>query len=153
MPDEPTASFLRNNESATPAVKDPDLPPLKSPSPPVVIHGLDILCGPLLNYKGMRIVRSKVPVWHLSVLVVVKPSSAQPRLKLECFGIQSHAGQNGSPLPSVDEAMNVRQGSTANLPEARHTSDVSGVKLYPDLVKAFWLFAIGFAFQNHEARW
>lgn len=143
-----------DNESAIPAVKDAGLRPVKFSRSSGVNHGLEILCGPLLNFKGMRVVGSEIPVWHGSVLIVAKPGSAQPILKLECLGVRSQTSQSDFPLAKdINEPDNVRKGSTPNPPEARHTSDVSGVKLYSDSVKAFWRFAIDLTLQDHEARW
>lgn len=150
MPDEATESLLPYNEPATLAVKDP----FENPSLPVVNHGLEVLCGPLLNYKGIQIVESGVPLWHGTVLIVTKPGSAQPCLRLQCLAVQSHTWHSGSPMPNdIDEPDNVRSESTPNPPEACHTSDVFGVKLYSDSVKAFWRFAIDLALQDHESCW
>lgn len=154
MPDEPPESLLPDNMTATPAVKVPGLPPVKHPGLSSVDTGLEILCGPLLNYKGMQIVGSEVPVWHGSVLIVAKPGSVPPSLKLQCLGVQSQTSQSGFPLPNdMDVPDNVREGSTSNSPKACHASEISGVKLYSDPVKAFWRFAIDLAVQDYEARW
>lgn len=154
MPDKFAESLVRSNEPAIPAARDPGLLLVKKPSLPTVNHGLEILCGPLLNYKGMRIVESEVPVWHGSVLIVAKPGSAQPFLKLECLGVQTHTGQRISLLPNdANEPDTVPKGSTHNPPEACHTDDVPGVRLYSDSFKAFWRFPIDLVLQDHEARW
>ena len=150
MPHRTAKSLLPYNETATLANKDP----VKIPSLPIVNHGLDVLCGPLLNFKGIQIVDSEVPVWHGTVLIVTKPGSAQPCLRLACLAVQSRTGQSVSPSPNeVDEPDNVRNESTPKPPESCQTSDVSGVKLYSDSVKAFWRFPVDLALQDHEARW
>ncbi|KAL4896382.1 hypothetical protein BDV59DRAFT_172748 [Aspergillus ambiguus] len=42
---------------------------------------IDVVCGPLLNYKGMDSSHS-APMWRGSVLMVSKPGPSQPRLLL-----------------------------------------------------------------------
>ena len=152
MADQPADLLSHENESAIPAVKDAGLRPVKNSNG--VNNGLEILSGPLLNFKGMQIVGSEIPVWHGSVLIVAKPGSVQPYLKLECLGVHTQTSQSDFPLAKdTNESDNVRKESTPKPPEARHTSDVSGVKLYSDSVKAFWRFAIDLTLQDHEALW
>ena len=154
MPDGTAELLLHDNEPAIPDVKVPGLPPVKDSGLPTVKDGLEILCGPLLNYKGMQIVGSKAPIWHGSVLIVAKPGSSSPSLKVQYIGVQSQTSRSGFPLPNeLGDRDNVREGSTPGPPDAFHASEVSGVKLYSDPVKAFWRFSIDLALQDHEARW
>ena len=128
--------------------------PVRNPSQSIINDGLKILCGPLLNYKGMQIIGSRISVWHGSVLVVARPGSAQPSLKLECLGVQSQTSQNDSPWPNdIDEPKNIRRGSIPNSPEAGLACDISGVKLYACSNKVFWRFSINLALQEQQVRW
>ena len=160
MADHLASSLLRDDEPATSVVEHPDLgcTPAKNPGFPIIDDGLNILCGPLLNYKGMKTAGSELSmIWHGSVLVVAKPSSTQPVLKLKYLGVQSQRSQmSQSSLPlanDVDEPDNAYKGSTPGKSDACHMSEVSGVKLYSDPVKAFWRFAIHLTLQNHESNW
>ena len=158
MADHFASSLLRDNESATSAVEHPDLgcTPVKNPGFPIIKDGLEILCGPLLNYKGMKTAGSELSmIWHGSVLLVAKPSSTRPILKLKCLGVQSQRSemsQSSLLLPNdMDEPDTAYKGSTPGKSEA--WSEVSGVKLYSDSVKAFWRFAIHLTLHNHESNW
>ena len=159
MADDFASPFLRDSDSAT-SVEHPDLgcTPVKEPGLPVINAGLEILCGPLLNYKGMQTAGSELSmIWHGSVLVVAKPSSARPILKLKCLEIQnemSQISQSSLLLPNdMDEPDNAYKGSSPSKSEACPVSYISGVKLYSDSVKAFWRFAIDLTLQSHEAKW
>ena len=99
---------------------------------------LEVLCGPLLNYKHMDMADEARPVWHGSVLIVTKPGQKQPVLRLRPLGPYSRpepgAQLNGHPEPPAE-------------------TTIEGVKLYADPNKAFWRFALPVRLQNYEAEW
>ena len=99
---------------------------------------LEIMCGPLLNYKGMNGAHSSARLWRGSVLIVTKPGQKQPYLRLKCLG------------PAGPEAH-----STQKLEDSHGLQEhvVSGIKLYTDPEKTFWRFALELPFQNFEAGW
>lgn len=105
----------------------------QGPSIPQDADTLDLICGPLINYKRMSEELSDTPFWHGSVLIVTKPSKIQPFLKLRCVG---------SPAQGADSASLVRDSKTAD-----------GEKLYEDLGKAFWRFRFRVPIQPLEANW
>ncbi|PSN61804.1 hypothetical protein BS50DRAFT_592740 [Corynespora cassiicola Philippines] len=96
--------------------------------------GLEVIVGPLLNYRRMSAERSGAPIWHGSVLIVTKPGQVDPTLSL-------------GPAGAVDP----------NLQDARFSVTQSrsfgGEKLYEDPDKAFWRFIIDVPFQHFESRW
>ncbi len=149
--------MLHEDEHTTLAVKDLGLPPVKDQSPPVNSDELEILRGPLLNYKGMQRAGLEVPVWYGSVLIVAESGSAQPILKLKYLRVQNQRSQGSqSSIPllnNMDKPDHVRKGSISSPLEMYHAGDVIGVKLYSDPVKAFWRFTIALALQDYEARW
>ena len=100
--------------------------------------GLEVLCGPLLNYKGMNTSSSRAPTWHGSILIVSKPGQRHPELKLKCCGPagpEAHANQKTEHIHKVQD------------------QSVSGEKLYADPGKVFWRFPIDLPFQAFEACW
>ncbi|KAF2422615.1 hypothetical protein EJ08DRAFT_737818 [Tothia fuscella] len=86
-------------------------------------NSLEILCGPLLNYRRTSGDAAN-PTWHGSVLIVAKPGQLQPDLQLKCL-------------------------STGN----GHSQMYNGQKLYEDPAKAFWRFTIDLPIQEFEATW
>lgn len=112
---------------------------------------LNIVCGPLLNYKGMSTAGSTSASWHGSVLIVSKPGQHPPDLSFKYTGPHSrsasgppdraNAGSNNKALPNS-------QNSNSSL-----DSRASGVKLYEDPVKAFWRFDLDLPLHDHEASW
>ncbi|KAF2741820.1 hypothetical protein M011DRAFT_413781 [Sporormia fimetaria CBS 119925] len=96
-------------------------------------HTVEIICGPLLNYKHMSN-ESGGPTWHGSVLIVTTPGERHPLLNL-------------SPLGAVHP----------NEPETAfsggHSEQVKGELLYEDPDKAFWRFRIHVPMQKFESRW
>ena len=96
---------------------------------------LEVLCGPLLNYRHMSGEHTDDPIWHGSVLLVTKP------------------GQTPGDL-TVDYAGAVKEGSTLSkgLPSA-HSQSFSGSRLYEDLDKSFWQFSINVPFLDDESGW
>jgi hypothetical protein len=93
---------------------------------------LEIICGPLLNYKRMSNELTESPVWHGSVLIVTSPTQLQPDLLLRS------AGAVGNQIANED-------------PSGARTFQAE--KLYQDSRKVFWRFAIDLPIQSHEARW
>ncbi|KAH7088841.1 hypothetical protein FB567DRAFT_319102 [Paraphoma chrysanthemicola] len=94
---------------------------------------LDVIAGPLLNYRRTSNQQTGQPVWHGSVLVVTTPGQQNPTLVL-------------SPAGAVD----------ANVGDVRFSVDArtfSGEKLYEDPKRAFWRFILDVPFQQFESRW
>jgi hypothetical protein len=96
------------------------------------LYELDIICGPLINYKHLSDELSNSPRWHGSVLIVTKPDQAQPELVLRSLG-------------AIGE-----QGQTQSSSEDRR---FPGEKLYHDSHKAFFRFLIDVPVQDFEANW
>ncbi|KAF2838685.1 hypothetical protein M501DRAFT_934481 [Patellaria atrata CBS 101060] len=96
---------------------------------------LEVICGPLLNYRHMSDVNSDVPIWHGSVLIVTKPGQVDPQLHLRCLGpIGDAGGSNGTE-------------------SGEKSRSFEGEKLYEDPNKAFFRFRIDSPIQPYEARW
>ncbi|KAG8533395.1 uncharacterized protein KY384_002178 [Bacidia gigantensis] len=108
-------------------------------APPVVstTEELDIMCGPLLNYKGTTTAPGRAPLWHGSVLIVTKPGQKQPQSTLKCRG---HAWPEAQTNKSSES-------------HPRSVEVVTAVKLYEDPDKTFWRFAIDLPLQEYEACW
>ena len=100
--------------------------------------GLEVLCGPLLNYKGLTTPSTGSPTWYGSVLLVTKPGHNPPVLQLKCIGTGG---------PEVQRS-NAIQGASAD-----HVRIFDGVKLYEDPIKAFWRLSIDLPLQDFEACW
>jgi hypothetical protein len=113
-------------------------PTVATTSEPVTQNGaasqfeLDIICGPLINYKHLSEELSDTPVWHGSVLVVTKPDQAQPELVLKSVGALHAQGQTQS------------SGQDRRFP---------GEKLFHDSQKAFFRFLIDLPLEDYEANW
>lgn len=97
---------------------------------------LEVMCGPLLNYKRMHF-EGETAYWHGSVLIVTKPAQSQPRLELRYLGAITHS--NGA---MVNGSHPTPQSQT-----------FEGVKLYEDPNKAFWRFSMELRLESYEARW
>ncbi|KAH5327338.1 hypothetical protein HBI24_085980 [Parastagonospora nodorum] len=95
--------------------------------------GLDVIAGPLLNYRRTSNQQTGQPIWHGSVLIVTTPGQQNPQLVL-------------SPAGAVDASA----GNVAFSVEAR---TFHGEKLYEDPKRAFWRFIIEAPFQQFESRW
>ena len=112
---------------------------------------LDIVCGPLLNYKGMSNAGSTSASWHGSVLIVAKPGQHPPDLGFRYRGPYSRSASSNPDRPTT--------GSDTEAPPSFRNSKTpldcraSGVKLYEDPVKAFWRFDLDLPLRNHEASW
>lgn len=112
------------------------------------INEIEVLCGPLLNYKAMKNPRSSTPIWHGTVLIVTKPGKRQPQLRLK----PAH-------LTGTTDGLRQRGGHRNNNPggddlnAALGERSIYGIQLYADPVKAFWRFDLELPLQESEARW
>ncbi|KAH3352015.1 hypothetical protein KXW44_002978 [Aspergillus fumigatus] len=96
---------------------------------------VEVVCGPLINYKNMTVTPSS-SLWHGSVLIVTKPGQGQPQLLLR------QSGPVGGSNAPVNGDLSARQPVT-----------IDGLRLYEDPQKAFWRFSITVPLQSYEARW
>jgi hypothetical protein len=87
--------------------------------------GLEVICGPLLNYRHMSGENTDNPIWHGSVLIVSLAGNIPEKLNLQ----QAGAGSNGRP------------------------EQIQGTKLYEDEKSAFWQFSIAVPFLDEESEW
>jgi hypothetical protein len=94
---------------------------------------LDVVGGPLLNYRRTSGQQTGQPIWHGSILIVTTPGQQQPQLVL-------------SPAGAADASVGYVRFSV----EAR---TFHGEKLYEDPRRAFWRFIIEVPFQQFESRW
>lgn len=99
---------------------------------------LEVLCGPLLNYKRMSSDVQNKTFWHGSVLVVTKPGQRQPRLQIRPAGPVNIGG--------------TQQVVNGDVSRAEPTS-FDAVRLYADPSKEFWRFSISVPVLEYEARW
>ena len=107
--------------------------------------GLELVCGPLLNYKWTSNSERSPPTWFGSVLVVARPGTHQPRLFLKCLGrIQGELDHN---LQLQSRAGN------RNVNSSQGEISKDGIRLYADPVAVFWRFDIEARIQQHEACW
>ena len=114
---------------------------------------LEVMCGPLLNYKGMSNTTSARTIWNGSVLIVTKPGQRPPpALTLKCLGLQDERASNA--LEPPNGATN-HHGPSLNGQGSKSLQDQSilGVKLYEDPLKAFWRFVLDLPLKDHEVRW
>jgi hypothetical protein len=90
---------------------------------------MEVICGPLINYRRM----TGDHTWHGSVLLVMRPTSPQPQLRIECAGPldAGHGAAHGAPSVSSPQC----------------------VKLYEDPNKTFWRFLLDIPIQSYEAKW
>ena len=84
---------------------------------------LEVMCGPLLNYRRMSGANTDNPVWHGSIMIVTTP------------------GQRPGPLTVTSEAM---RGDGRSF---------DATKLYEDPRKGFWRYEIEVPFQEQESEW
>lgn len=94
---------------------------------------LDVIAGPLLNYRRTSNQQTGQPVWHGSVLIVTTPGQQSPQLVLSPAG---PIGQNAANVRFTVEARTF-----------------CGEKLYEDPKRAFWRFIVEAPFQQFESRW
>jgi hypothetical protein len=108
---------------------------------------LEVLCGPLINYRRMGGVNDSL-LWHGSVLIVATPGGPSPELILKCLG----RGGVGTGI----ETNGVHGDSALPVGVLNHNTQArtfKGVKLYEDATKAFWRFSIDVQLQDFEAKW
>lgn len=124
-------------------ILDPQ-PQLSSDNPQVASHtatqdgaaipsstDLDVIVGPLINFRRLSNELSETPTWHGSVLLVTTPTSPQPTLRLS----------------KVDTAEGSAQASTSS------ETTVAGEKLYQDPGKSFWRFWLELPIAENESFW
>lgn len=102
----------------------------------------EVLCGPLLNYKGMSRAGTASAMWRGSVLLVTRPGHHHPTLHLKCEG--SH-----EPVAEIEKGL--QHDDLALSSAYKHL--IRGEKLYEDPVTAFWRFDIDVPVLGHETRW
>ena len=95
--------------------------------------GLDVISGPLLNYRHTS-TNGGETLWHGSVLIVTTPGQQNPTMVL-------------GPQGPVDQSVGNVQFSRPQ------PVRVGGEKLYEDPKRAFWRFLVEVPFQQFEARW
>lgn len=99
--------------------------------------GLQVICGPLINYKNMTL-SPESSLWYGSILIVTPPGQKAPRL---------HLRQSGPVSLDHGDVNTNGDGSSVE------GSTIDGVKLYEDPHKAFWRFYISLPLEAYEARW
>jgi hypothetical protein len=110
---------------------------------------VDVLCGPLLNYRRMSGSDDNL-TWYGSVLIVATPGDPHPELTLKCLGrggIGTGSATNGT------HGDNETSLPTGALSHGTQTRTFPGQKLYEDGTKAFWRFTIDVPLQHFEAKW
>jgi len=112
---------------------------------------LEVMCGPLLNYKGMHQHAMGNMIWNGSVLIVAKPGQQQPELRLRYVGAVGRETQSGS--TTADGTIGGLDGQASSAGGQLKERLSSGVKLYADPTKAFWRFTIDLPLQDLEGRW
>ena len=95
--------------------------------------GLDVISGPLLNYRRTS-TNGGETLWHGSVLIVTTPGQQNPTMVI-------------GPQGPVDQSVGNVQFSRPQ------PVRVGGEKLYEDPKRAFWRFLVEVPFQQFEARW
>ena len=105
---------------------------------------LEVICGPLLNYRRTSDANSNAPTWHGSVLLVTKPGQHQPEL---------HLKKDGRGVDLRNEVHVSTNGTTSGDQAANHGRSFQGTKLYADPDKAFWRFEIDLELGAQETRW
>ncbi|KAF2207483.1 hypothetical protein CERZMDRAFT_107783 [Cercospora zeae-maydis SCOH1-5] len=100
-------------------------------------EGLEVVCGPLINYKHMSNEHTDQPQWHGSVLIVTTPGQQPGPLALRCTGAWTGgaAATNGATAPGGQDRA------------------FSAERLYEDPTRCFWRYLIDVPFQEEEATW
>lgn len=93
-------------------------------------NAVEVMCGPLLNYKRMSNEFTAQPMWHGSVLIVTTPGNNPGPLFLRICG-PAGASTNGS----------------------SDTRRFQAQKLFEDPRKGFWRYEIDVPFGEQEAAW
>jgi hypothetical protein len=123
--------------------------------PGIVSHTdeLEVMCGPLLNYKHMSNAGTQSPTWHGSVLIVTKPGQQEPTLTLKRVGaIRDRKDAHLSDLRGLSNGNFMQEEMDANGIDNKERT-FQGTKLYADPVKQFWRFAINVPLYERETRW
>lgn len=107
--------------------------------------GLEVICGPLLNYKWMSNSDLGSPTWFGSVLIVTKTGGHQPKLFLKCVDRIHDNLHYKSRLP--------KGAGNRTVDPAQDQYSTDGIKLYSDTVGTFWRFDIESKVREFEARW
>ncbi|KAF1356873.1 hypothetical protein BDV97DRAFT_286787 [Delphinella strobiligena] len=115
---ETQAPVLRQRQDGVEGVGEG--PHLANPS-----EGLQVLVGPLLNYRRMSGEMTDGPMWHGSVLVVAKSGQKAPALQIR----------------------------NADGGDAISSNRIEGEKLYEDPKAVFWRFEIQVPFLPQESKW
>lgn len=101
---------------------------------------IEVICGPLLNYKRLDNADSEAPTWNGSVLIVAKTGQDEPVLWLK----KSGRGVLANSQTSGEVSTNGSSGPGRSF---------EGVKLYSDPEKTFWAFPIDLPLAPTETRW
>lgn len=107
---------------------------------------VDVLCGPLLNFRRLETLQDGKVRWHGSVLVVAKPGERQPELRLRLFD------HKGGILDNTDQRTPL--GRTESQGQAEDQERVlRALKLHEASDKTFWCFELEVPSRDVEARW
>ena len=101
---------------------------------------IDVLCGPLLNYKYMTNGGTASPTWHGSVLVVTSPGQMAPSLRLR--------PANASSMVNGDQPHSTNGGHSS-----QSARTFQSEKLYQDEKSCFWRMRIDLPISSEEAKW
>lgn len=109
---------------------------------------LEVICGPLLNYKRMSKSQTRSPIWHGSVLIVTNPGGRTPELNLKCVGSKPWNVNLGS-----STTIGIKNDSTTLKDRGQQQHWFRGTMIYADSTKAFWRFSLQLELQETENRW
>ena len=118
--------------------------------PPMIQTGdgdVEIMCGPLLNYKHMSNLQSGSPTWHGSVLIVTSPDQPLPGLILKSIGSVAEQADQPDSMVNGNGTAHIK----SHVGEGERTFE--GDLLYSDPVKSFWRFKIDVPLRQSEWRW
>lgn len=112
---------------------------------------LEVMCGPLLNYKHMSNQNTSTAIWHGTVLVVTKPGQQQPSLRLRCLGptnlSSTETGGSRGVRGRTDGVRDIK------VPSEKYTRSFPGERLYEDTASEFWRFSFDLPLSSLEAKW
>jgi hypothetical protein len=115
------------------SVQNGDIGVGNAPQVPRNLNEVEVICGPLLNYRRMSGEKTETPTWHGSVLIVASPGGPAPELHLQCVG-PAYASNGVGQFKAQPRTF-------------------SSQKLYEDPGKAFWRFTLDLPIQAFEAKW
>jgi len=98
--------------------------------------GIDVLCGPLLNFNGIH-KKDDGTYWLGSVIIVTKPHQTRPMLRIRLLGPENPADYSAKRLWSQENRIKF----------------VNGSMLYDDSSKTFWRFNLQLPLRDVESRW